>query len=109
MDNMFSNRLQFFALGTLIRTLKLKKSDKIKVSEINLTEELKGDVINMCNYSQYIATSGYEKGVYEEKIKAAKNFFSHGFTLEDVRKMYPDLTIDLLAYLKSESDSQKSE
>lgn len=61
------------------------------------------------NYSQYIATSGYEngyeKGVYEEKIKAAKNFFAHGFAVEDVRKMYPDLSIDLLTYLKSESNS----
>jgi hypothetical protein len=63
----------------------------------------------MCNYSKYIATSGYEKGAYEEKIKAAKNFFSYGFALEDVQKMYPDLNIELLAYLKSESDSSKSE
>lgn len=63
----------------------------------------------MCNYSQYIAVSGYEKGVHEERIKAAKNFFAHGFPLEDVRKMYPDLSIDLLDYLKSESDSKKNE
>lgn len=65
------------------------------------------------NYSQYIATSeyerGYEKGVFEGKTKAVKNFFAHGFAFEDVRKMYPDLSIDLLAYLKSESDNQKSE
>lgn len=64
------------------------------------------------NYSQYIAVSeyekGYEKGVFEEKIKATKNFFAHGFTIEDVRKMYPDLAIDLLAYLKGESDSSKN-
>lgn len=68
------------------------------------------------NYSEYIAISEYEKGykegckkrVFEEKIKAAKNFFSHGFALEDVREMYPDLSIDLLAYLKSET-AQKSE
>lgn len=63
------------------------------------------------NYSQYIAVSeyekGYEKGVHEEKIKEAKNFFRNGFSIEDVQKMYPDLNIDLLAYLKSESDSQK--
>lgn len=52
---------------------------------------------------------GYAKGVHEERIKAAKNFFALGFALEDVRKMYPDLSIDLLDYLKSESDSQKSE
>lgn len=57
------------------------------------------------NYSQYVAVSEYEKGVFEGKIRAVKNFFSHGFSLEDVRKMYPDLPIDLLAYLKSESDS----
>ena len=65
------------------------------------------------NYSQYVAVSeyekGYEKGVYEGKIKAVKNFFSHGFSLEEVRKMYPDLAIDLLTYLKSESDSSKRE
>lgn len=65
------------------------------------------------NYSEYIAISEYEKGykegVFEGKIKAAKNFFAYGYSLEDVRKMYPDLSIDLLAYLKSESDSPKSE
>lgn len=61
------------------------------------------------NYSQYIAASEYEKGVHDGKIKAVKNFFAHGFTIEDVRKMYPDLAIDLLTYLKSESDSSKSE
>lgn len=69
------------------------------------------------NYSEYIAISEFEKGykdgykeaVFEEKIRAAKNFFAHGFAIEDVRKIYPDLSIDLLAYLKSESDSQKSE
>ena len=71
------------------------------------------------NYSEYIAISEYERGykdgyeegrkkrVFEEKIKAAKNFFSHGFALEDVREIYPDLSIDLLTYLKSESDSQE--
>lgn len=87
----------------------------------------------MCNYSKYIATSGYAngyesghksgyesgyeigykigyaKGVFEEKTRAAKNFFTHGFTVEDVKKMYPDLSSDLLAYLKIESDSQESE
>lgn len=57
------------------------------------------------NYSQYIAASEYEKGVFEERIRAVKNFFSHGFSVEDVRKMYPDLSVELLAYLKSESDS----
>lgn len=61
------------------------------------------------NYSQYIAASEYEKGAHDERIRAVKNFFSHGFSLEDVRKMYPDLAIDLLTYLKSESDSPKSE
>lgn len=61
------------------------------------------------NYSQYIAASEYEKGVSEERIRAVKNFFAHGFSLEDVRKMYPDLSIDLLTYLKSESDSSKRE
>lgn len=73
------------------------------------------------NYSEYIAISEYEKGykdgyeegrkkrAFEEKIKAAKIFFSHGYSVEDVRKMYPDLSVDLLTYLKSESDSQKSE
>lgn len=60
------------------------------------------------NYSQYIAASEYEKGVFEERIRAVKNFFAHGFAIEDVRKMYPDLAIDLLTYLKSESDSSKS-
>ena len=106
-----------------------EKCDKIKASGINLTEELKGDVINMCNYSKYIATSeytsgyenghesgyesgyesGHEKGAHEERIKAAKNFFAYGHSLEDVQKMYPDLSVELLAYLKSESDSPKSE
>lgn len=52
---------------------------------------------------------GYAKGAHEERIRAAKNFFTHGFTVEDVRKMYPDLSNDLLAYLKIESDSKKSE
>lgn len=61
------------------------------------------------NYSQYVAASEYEKGVFEERIRAVKNFFAHGFTVKDVRKMYPDLAIDLLTCLKSESDSSKSE
>lgn len=69
------------------------------------------------NYSEYIAISEYEKGykegckkrVFEEKIKAAKNFFRNGFSIEEVQEMYPDLSNDLLAYLKSESDSQKGE
>lgn len=52
---------------------------------------------------------GYAKGAHEEKIRAAKNFFALDFAVEDVRKMYPDLSIDLLDYLKSESDSKKSE
>lgn len=60
------------------------------------------------NYSQYIAASEYEKGVFEERIRAVKNFFAHGFTVEDVRKMYPDLAINLLTCLKSESDSSKN-
>ena len=71
------------------------------------------------NYSEYIAISEYERGykdgyeegrkkrVFEEKIKAAKNFFAYGYSIEDVRKIYPDLSIDLLTYLKSESDSQE--
>lgn len=110
-----------------------EKCDKIKASGINLTEELKGDVINMCNYSKYIATSeytsgyesgyenghesgyesgyesGHEKGAHEERIKAAKTFFSYGLTIEAVQKIYPDLNIELLTYLKSESDSSKRE
>lgn len=60
------------------------------------------------NYSQYIVVSKYEKGVFEERIRAVKNFFAHGFAVEDVQKMYPDLNAELLAYLKSESDSSKS-
>lgn len=81
------------------------------------------------NYSQYIAVSeyasgyengyeigyeigyesGYEKGVYEEKIKAVKKLFRNESAVEDVQKMYPDLNTKFLDYLKSESDSSKSE
>lgn len=88
-----------------------EKCDKLKASGINLTEELKGDLIKMCNYSEHIALSaaskayakGETKGAYKESVKVALRLFGLGLSEADVQKACPDLSPDLIRTLRSQA------